>query len=74
MLDKGKAAKDPLCNGLEFIPNNILAIVGNPISGENFKSLLVKLVPTLEWLDGENILTFELDRKVPECYTSDSSI
>lgn len=32
-----------------------LAIVGNAISGENFKSLLVKLVPTLEWLDGDKL-------------------
>ncbi|PRQ21176.1 putative protein geranylgeranyltransferase type II [Rosa chinensis] len=32
-----------------------LAILGNTIAGENFKSFLVKVVPTLEWLDGDKL-------------------
>ncbi|KAF5729287.1 RAB geranylgeranyl transferase alpha subunit 1 putative isoform 1 [Tripterygium wilfordii] len=33
-----------------------LDIAGNAITNENFKSFLVKLLPTLEWLDGEHVL------------------
>ena len=32
-----------------------LAILGNAIAGENFKSFLVKVVHTLEWLDGDKL-------------------
>lgn len=32
-----------------------LAILGNTVAGENFKSFLVKVVPTLEWLDGDKL-------------------
>ncbi|KAL5777393.1 hypothetical protein ACOSP7_010319 [Xanthoceras sorbifolium] len=32
-----------------------LDIVGNAISGEKFKSLLIKVLPALKWLDGEQL-------------------
>ncbi|CAB4263830.1 unnamed protein product [Prunus armeniaca] len=32
-----------------------LDIAGNAIAGENFKSFLVKVVPSLQWLDGDKL-------------------
>lgn len=32
-----------------------LDIVGNVIADENFRSFLVKILPTLRWLDGEKL-------------------